>query len=216
MISLDKSQQAFCNAPPINLRLLAPAGCGKTLSLLHRCKDLAKREKSQRPRFLIVTFTVAARDELRARLLEQPVFASIRDFVEVTTLNSWGFRRIRNAAFSPKLITSKADFHFAMLNQLQAVWMRHPRVKSAIEQAQNIAPRKVLTLMDSFKSLGFDHTRNENLVTFSQHVAAIGEQGLSWKWHEHIDELTKLGILDSVTRRGLEAPIASDKCVYDQ
>lgn len=215
MTSLDKSQLAFCNAPPVNLRLLAPAGCGKTLSLLHRCKALAERERTQRPRFLIVTFTVAARDELRGRLHEQSNFANIRDLIEVTTLNSWGFRRIKNAAFSPRLITSKADFHFAMLNQLQAIWMKHPRIKSAIEQAQNVAPRKILAVMDSFKSLGFNHTRQGNYETFSQHVATIREQGLSWKLQEHIDELTKLGVLSSVIKGGDEAPAASDKKIYD-
>src|SRR4051794_34576925 len=103
MAALDRSQLDFCNAPATNLRLLAPAGCGKTLSLLHRCKLLAEREERQRPRFLIVTFTVAARDELKTRLHEQAVFAPMRDMVEVTTLNSWGFRRIKNAAFRPIL-----------------------------------------------------------------------------------------------------------------
>jgi DNA helicase-2/ATP-dependent DNA helicase PcrA len=215
MTSLDRSQQAFCHAPSINLRLLAPAGCGKTLSLLYRCKALAERERRQRPRFLIVTFTVAARDELRTRLHEQPDFASIRDLVEVTTLNSWGFRRIKNATFSPKLITSKADFHFAMLNQLQGVWINHPHVRAAIEQKKNIAPRKLLSVMDSFKSLGFDHTRDQNFGNFSQHLTALRGQGLAWKLQEHLDELTKLGVLDSVSRRGLEVPIASDKRVYD-
>ena len=212
--SLDKSQQAFCNAAATNLRLLAPAGCGKTLSLLHRCKALAAREKTQRTRFLIVTFTVAARDELRARLHEQKVFASVRDSIEVTTLNSWGFRRIKNAAFSPELITSKQDFHFAMLNQLQAVWMKHANVRAAIEQAQKAAPRKLLSVMDSFKSLGFDHTRHKDFEGFRRHVASIREQGLSWKLQEHIDELTKLGVLSTVIRRGVEAAVESDRRIY--
>ena len=85
---LDASQRRFCESPAENVRLLAPAGCGKTLSLLFRCDYLAKRAKSQKPRFLIVTFTVAAKQELVSRLNEDKYFASIRDNVEVTTLNS--------------------------------------------------------------------------------------------------------------------------------
>jgi len=215
LISLDKSQRDFCTAPPTNLRILAPAGCGKTLSLLHRCKHLGALDTTQRTRFLIVTFTVAARDELRARLNEQDTFAPIRDSVEVTTLNSWGFRRIKNSAFSPKLITSKPDFHFAMLNQLQAVWMKHPPVKASIEHAKTTAPRMLLNLMDAFKSLGFDHTRHTNQETFSRHLSELTNQGLSWKIQEHIDTLVKLEVLLPATRRGSGTVPVSDKTIYD-
>ena len=105
MDMLDKSQREFCQAPVGNIRLLAPAGCGKTLCLLYRCKHLAEQSSSKRQRFLIVTFTRAARDELQSRINEDSAFALLRDMTEITTLNSWGYRRIRNAAFSPKLIT---------------------------------------------------------------------------------------------------------------
>ena len=149
---------------------------------------------------MIVTFTVAARDELRSRLHEQAVFASTRDFVEVTTLNSWGFRRVKSAAFSPKLITSKTDFHFAMLNQLQGVWMNHVCVKRAIDSAQNTAPRKLLAVMDAFKSLGFDHTRHVNCELFSAHIAALRNQGLSSHFQGQIEELNKLNVLDGNAR----------------
>ena len=61
---LDQFQRAFCESDAANIRLLAPAGSGKTHSLLYRCKEIA--EKQEGKRFLIVTFTRAARDELRA------------------------------------------------------------------------------------------------------------------------------------------------------
>src|SRR3990172_441944 len=141
---LDKSQLQFCESPGKNIRLLAPAGCGKTLSLLFRCKALSERAKPQRPRFLIVTFTVAARQELASRLNSDDRFGTLRDAAEITTLNSWGFRRIKNVAAFPKLITSKTDYHFAMLNQLQPVCKSHEKVKSAIEQSQATAPRLLM------------------------------------------------------------------------
>ncbi|KKZ12137.1 MAG: hypothetical protein TH68_07860 [Candidatus Synechococcus spongiarum 142] len=118
---LSESQTAFCEASIGNIRLLAPAGYGKTLSILHRCLYLARHSERGRPQFLIVTFTRAARDELQSRLNEDDQFGTLRDTIDIATLNSWGFRRIKTAAFSPKLITTKKDYHFTVLNQLQPI-----------------------------------------------------------------------------------------------
>ena len=89
----------------------------------------------------MVTFTVAAKQELASRLNKDARFAVIRDQVEITTLNSWGFRRVRNIAFNATLLTGKEKYHFAMLNQLQPIWKKHERVKEAIEsKAPHHAP----------------------------------------------------------------------------
>lgn len=213
---LDASQRRFCESPAENVRLLAPAGCGKTLSLLFRCDYLAKRAKSQKPRFLIVTFTVAAKQELVSRLNEDKYFASIRDNVEVTTLNSWGYRRIRTVASYPKLVTGKNDYHFAMLNQLQPVWKKHERVKGAIENKSSTTPRKLMNLLDAFKSIGFDHLRHTNYEQFSERLKELHSQGLGPKIDEHLDELVKLGVLSSkVDRKGEEQAKTGDREVYN-
>lgn len=216
MYELDQSQRAFCQASVGNVRLLAPAGCGKTLSLLFRCKHLSEHGKSQRPRFLIVTFTRAARDELATRLNEDDRFSRIRDLVEISTLNSWGFRRIKSAASYHKLITTKEEYHFAMLNQLQPVWQKHDSVKSAIEHNKFGVPRKLMDTMDTFKSLGFDHVRDKNFENFSGRLARLREQGLKWKLQEQFDALVRLGILESrTTSTGEEVAQASDRHVYN-
>lgn len=197
MLRLDASQTAFCEAPPGNLRLLAPAGCGKTLCLLYRCRYLANLSRGHRTRFLVVTFTVAAKQELLARLNEEAEFAALRDNTEVTTLNAWGWRRVRNVAFSPKLVTGPRDYHFAMLNQLQGVWKEYPDVKRAIEAKRNTVPRRIMDVIDAFKSLGFDHLQHSNLTTFSDHVDALYGQSLGWRLQEQFDELTKHGVLSA-------------------
>ena len=55
---LNKSQRKFCKAPITkNIRLLAPAGSGKTYSLLWRCKYIMserQRKGQSEPNFLIV------------------------------------------------------------------------------------------------------------------------------------------------------------------
>ena len=197
MTRLDDSQKAFCEASVGNIRLLAPAGCGKTLCLLYRCKHLASLDPGHRTRFLVVTFTVAAKQELLARLNEDVEFATLWDTTEVTTLNSWGWRRVRNTAFSPQLVKSERDYHFAMLNQLQGIWQAHDDVKRAIEAKKNIAPRRLMDVIDSFKSLGFDHVRQTDFNAFSNHVDTLYDQNLGWRLQEQFDELTKYGVLST-------------------
>ena len=220
MEQLDQSQRLFCEAPPSNTRLLAPAGCGKTLCLLYRCKHLAEQAKPRRLRFLLVTFTVAAKEELFSRLNEDGGFAQLRDSIEITTLNSWGFRRIKNAAFSAKLIQTKADYHFAMLNQLQSVWPNYEPIKNAIQNKnqwrRSNAPRKLMDIIDGFKSLGFDHIRHAEYDQFEQHWKQLEKQKLQWRLEEQLDELVKFDILDSeIIENGKTIPQTSRREVYD-
>ena len=45
---LDRSQRKFCKMPiDKNVRLLAPAGSGKTFSVLWRCKTIAEQCKAK-------------------------------------------------------------------------------------------------------------------------------------------------------------------------
>lgn len=213
--TLDASQRQFCEAQVDNVRLLAPAGCGKTLSLLFRCGYLARKATSQRPRFLIVTFTVAAKQELASRLNEDKRFASFRDTVEITTLNSWGYRRIRTVASYPKLITDKNAYHFAMLNQLQPIWKKHERVRGAIENKSSTTPRKLMNLLDAFKSIGFDHVRHTNQEQFAERMKELKSQGLEPKIDEHLDELVRLGVVASkINRQGEEQAKTGEREVY--
>ena len=87
LMNLDQSQLEFCRSEGKHVRLLAPAGCGKTLALLHRCVELANRAAST-PRFLVVTFTKAATHELRGRLLRDPAFKVVKDHITISTLNA--------------------------------------------------------------------------------------------------------------------------------
>ncbi|MCP5560398.1 MAG: ATP-dependent helicase [Verrucomicrobiaceae bacterium] len=201
MPKLDKSQQAFCDAPAVNIRLLAPAGCGKTLSILHRCCALHRLASSRATRFLVLTFTVAARDELKARLTEDPEFASIRDHVEITTLNAWGFRRIKSQTRNPRLLTNKDNKHFTILNQLAPVWAKHKAVKDAIEKRSS-RTKEILEIMDALKALGFDHTRIKSAEEFNAHVQDLIDLELGWRLEELWETLIKIGILTSRPKDG--------------
>jgi DNA helicase-2/ATP-dependent DNA helicase PcrA len=215
--TLDSSQTKFCKAPEDNIRLLAPAGCGKTLSLLFRCLYLAEKGKPQRPRFLIVTFTRVAQQELKSRLNEDNAFESIRDRIEIITLNSWGYRRIKTVTFSPKLITTTEDYHFTMRNQLQPIWSKHEKVKAAVTgKKSNTTPQKLMKAIDSFKSLGFDHTRQKKYELFVERLTELRSQGLTHRINELLEELVKLGVLDSsLDRQGKEYGKTGEREVYN-
>src|SRR5690606_26118382 len=156
---LDKFQQGFCVAKDGHLRLLAPAGSGKTHSLLWRCKHVYDRKQGS-AKFLVVTFTRAARDELRKRLSQNSAFAQCRSSIEVTTLNGWGFKRVRQNHHSPRLNTSEADRSFCVQNALQPVWRRHNLIETAITHQQFSAGKVIMNLMDLFKGLAFDHKKD--------------------------------------------------------
>ncbi|MCY3818847.1 MAG: ATP-dependent helicase [Gammaproteobacteria bacterium] len=195
MVQLDPSQSEFCASASRNIRLLAPAGCGKTLSLLHRCSQLFKRSGSH-PRFLVVTFTKAAAAELKERRDRDPEFASVADHARITTLNAYGWQRIRDQLRSPNLLVNQADYHFAMLRQLRPVWEGKPRIEEAINRHKNRATRTLMNVMDNLKSMGFDHTRDTNRDRVRDHFAALEQQGLSWRIAEQFDLLMDINVLE--------------------
>ena len=199
MIELDPSQQEFCRSTSRNIRLLAPAGCGKTISLLYRCRDLASRSKGN-PRFLIVTFTNVAAGELRERIRSDASLEIVRDCIRVRTLNSYGWRTIQNEASRnkmppPKLIKSRYEKQSAITNQLQPVWRRSRYVKAAVERGYN-ARRDLLDVIDDLKSLGFDHTNDLNRDLVYEKLDCLENRTLGWRVTQLFDTLSQVGILE--------------------
>ena len=189
----DKSQRKFCESDARNLRLLAPAGCGKTNALLYRCLYLHKQKRDDR--FLLVTFTKTAQLEAKSRLAKEPDFARIRDAVTVSTLNAYGFRRLRNKDFKPKLLSSRSDRYFAMQNQLKPVWRNNDRLYRAISGHGNQGSRLMLVI-DALKALGFDHTADISLEKFSNKLATLYEHGLLPQMETQISSLIDCRIFD--------------------
>lgn len=191
---LDEFQRAFCDAQAENIRLLAPAGSGKTLSLLHRCLSQHKRTGG-RSKFLIVTFTRAARDELQSRL-QSSEFADIAASTEVTTLNSWGWRRVRDRHHSPRLITKTVERSFAVQNSLQPVWSKNKRLEAAFKKQPFVAGKVVLNLMDRIKNLGFDHRSMTDLTHAERHIEALKAVGLGRFIPQTNEELVEIGAIE--------------------
>ncbi|MGC8604940.1 MAG: UvrD-helicase domain-containing protein, partial [Desulfomonilaceae bacterium] len=177
---LDASQRAFCSNKTKAIRLIAPAGSGKTHSMLWRCLNLASLEPDQSPRFLLFTFTRAARDELKDRVKNDATFAALRPLVEITTLNSWGFRRIKNRKFNIRLSVSKKDRYFIINNLLQPIWQKYPTIKTVLTSSKTgpRGSRAIMDLMDMLKGMGFRHDVHHKIEPFSQHVQWLIDNGL--------------------------------------
>jgi DNA helicase-2/ATP-dependent DNA helicase PcrA len=189
---LDEFQRAFIEAGPGNIRLLAPAGSGKTQSLLWRCNEI-HRSTDGKGRFLVVTFTRAARDELRKRL-NSTDFRAIAASVEVVTLNGWGFKRVRANHHSPRLITGEGERTMTVRNALQPVWREHATIAEAIKSRQFGVERVLMNLIDLLKSLGFDHQNGTSGHALDQ-LDKLDALGSLWHIDEGIRRLAELKIL---------------------
>lgn len=196
---LDNSQKDFCTEPSRIIRLLAPAGSGKTHSLLWRCLSLSQAAgETENVRFLVFTFTRAARDELRDRLKSSPSFKPILEFVEVATLNAWGLRRLKSRLNNLRLVSSKQDKERCMFNLLQPIWKDY----SFVEQAMTDSRRKwkaahlIIDLLDRLKSVGFRHDKHNNFKAFEQQIRWMRDNGMEAHLRSIFKDLDDLEIID--------------------
>lgn len=196
--NLNDYQKAFCKDPQKNIRLLAPAGNGKTHSLLWRCVTQKRLAGEESQRFLIFTFTRAARDELLRRLVTEPAFAEIRDLVEIATLNAWGYRRLRSRLSNPRLLTDKKDIYWTMQNNLQGIWMNYPRIAAQLSnsKSRNAASRDLMEVMDLFKTFGYRHDRQETKQDFLNHTAWLDQSRIQKNFDAVLEKLRAHKIID--------------------
>lgn len=200
--NLDQSQLAFCQYKDDAIRLLAPAGSGKTHSLLARCLWLVQHSELTKPRLLLFTFTRAARDELRKRMCEKP-FSEAQSNLLITTLNSYGFKIVRKNLYNPHLIASKKDQYFAMQNTLRPVWNNYPILKNLLTDTKkrNKSGEALFAISDTLKSLGFRHDRLDSFEEFStqfEHLAQIGMGQILAK--EVLEKLSELKIIQNIEK----------------
>jgi len=198
-MALDEFQLPFCKDSKRAIRLLAPAGSGKTHALLYRCLHQWRAAKKTKPRFLIFTFTKAARDELRDRLRTSPEFKEMAGAVDVATLNAWGFRRLKARTHGLRLISGSQQVFWAVNNNLQPVWTRHTRMNELMTstKARNRAARTIMNVMDGLKSLGFRHDVHHKADAFQEHAQWLVKAGLITYFSTLIQTLADLQIIDT-------------------
>lgn len=174
---LNRSQKKFCKMPvKHNVRLLAPAGSGKTFSLLWRCKYIVYTYEEKglpAPHFLLVAFTRAAKAELEKRM-ESEEFSDIH--ATVRTLNAWGWEQIK--APGKELIVSRRDKQNAVNHDLLPVCQKYELISKALSTPYGRSSNSVfiMDLIDAFKSLGFTHSMT--VPEYKAHVRHLKDLGL--------------------------------------
>lgn len=197
---LDESQRSFCREPSSSVRLLAPAGSGKTLSILWRCLALQKAPDPERARFLVFTFTRAARDELRERIRTTADFEALRSEIEITTLNAWGLRRLKEAYPTLRNVREFIDRDqgfWTMVNDLQPLWQEYERLRTLLtdKRRRNKGARGLMRLMDALKGLGFRHDKHNEPERFASHALWLRDSGMSAQIRQALAELAELEII---------------------
>lgn len=192
---LDKFQEKFCNDSELNLRLLAPAGSGKTLSLIYRCNHIYNA-KGGAAKFLIVTFTRAARDELRERLCRKE-FEGVAKAITVATLNSLGHKEImkRRGEDSFTLNTHPGALYRLGSDLLRPVIRKHKQIGKAIEGNRRDIYKKLVSVIDDTKSLGFVAKKMISLQSFEEHVDWLESSGCARSFQKLRKDLISIGII---------------------
>lgn len=96
MITPTPRQIEIRDHPDLDLRVIAPAGCGKTEALALRIQGLLNRGTVVAPRrILVTTFSNRARDNIRERLAGHLTPAQLRDRVTVSNFHGLSARIFR-------------------------------------------------------------------------------------------------------------------------
>lgn len=190
---LNKSQRRFCKiGDNKNIRLLAPAGSGKTFSLLWRCKCIHEEyiaAGKPAPNFLIITFTRTARFELEDRIGNNENFNSLK--MTVSTLNAWGWEFMKNRS-GKELITGKFNRRGLITHDLLSVCKKYEHIAELIKNArgQAINAPIMMDLIDQLKGLGFSHLMKKR--EFKSHIKYLKGIGLDQLWNDVVGTLLKM------------------------
>lgn len=166
---LNKSQEGFTKCSDDYTRALAPAGSGKTATLLWKCLEDAKAS-NRKNKYLIFTFTRVARDELRDRINTREEFRDLRTLARIETLNQWGFNYIRSLKDGLQLKTTKLDNFFILNNSLRPLWEGKPIIGKLSNQRYHYS--EFIQIFGELKTLGFRHDieKEEFFNQFSAHL----------------------------------------------
>lgn len=174
---LNRSQRQFCKKPwNSNVRLLAPAGCGKTFSLLWRCRvivEICAEKGLPAPHFLLVAFTRSAKQEMELRLKSEE-FKTVH--ATVRTLNAWGWEQIRRPG--KELIVNRRQRQNIANHDLLPLIQKHELIATCFKTAYGRMRNSVvlMDLLDLLKTLGFSHTMNRS--AYKAHCKHLNETGL--------------------------------------
>ncbi|MBQ7990858.1 MAG: ATP-dependent helicase [Oscillospiraceae bacterium] len=203
---LNQAQKKFCKIPyNKDVRLLAPAGSGKTYSLLWRCKyihEISKAKELPVPKFLLVAFTRSAKQEIEERL-KSDEFGDMH--VTVRTLNAWGWEQIKGSG--NELNTTHRQRQSIINHDLVQLIKKFPLISSAVSSAYGRTHNATLLidLIDELKSMGFKHTMTR--AEYRAHLRYLKDVGLLDSLNKRYEELLRIEKLTGADPKEREAAI---------
>ena len=187
------AQEKFIDSDSRFIRLLAPAGCGKTFSIIEKARKLFTIDP--KVKITVFTFTRNAANEIRNRCGNDAC-------VSVFTLNSWGnnYIKIANVLKNPKILEGKEKKWYVM-NSLQPVWAKKEHAakfeglftgRSRVRNSE-----KILEMIDNFANIGFKHIyftkdQKSNEQIYKEHLKFINRVSLSRYYSMIVKELLLL------------------------
>lgn len=146
----DKHQEAVLNSGSKFLRVVAPAGAGKTQTLT--AKALQILSKNPRSNILCLTFTNAAADEFRERA--QKLDATFANRLQVSTVNSFGYELLKSVNKNLQIVNVNSTF----IGRVYKI-IKELMTESSIwdYQANSRLYQSLYELTDLTKTLGFNH-----------------------------------------------------------
>ncbi|SJZ91136.1 Superfamily I DNA or RNA helicase [Pilibacter termitis] len=178
---INESQQKFINSDENFIKLLAPAGSGKTESILQFCKRKIEKDKNQK--FILFSFTKAAAGEIEERLNREEQFSEIKSKLCVMTLNSFGDSFIRKGFFKvyPKLIEEN-EKNRLLTNFCGDIVQKKKfeYIAELIHKKGGVAvnkQKKIFDLIENSKLLGFTDDMVEKKDKIEEHIRFLKEIG---------------------------------------
>jgi DNA helicase II / ATP-dependent DNA helicase PcrA len=168
---LDDHQRKLIDSSAQTIRLLAPAGSGKTHCIVNKVLALVNAGGSA-ARIVLLTFDNASRTELQDRVVT--IFGPT-NAPRVTTLNSYGNSLVRQFQYAnkspPRLINSAGSYQFKLIQQLlRDLNTKNPHLKSVLPDG--IKSTFYLDLISLFKN-----------QLFSVRLIRTPEEGVRKLWN---------------------------------
>ena len=154
---LDPIQKTLVDSRAKFARVLAPAGAGKTRTLLAKADEIIGQSPDSR--VLCLTFTNAAANEFKERAVDLAPAAQNR--LTVSTVNSFG-KRLSDSVVSGLRTVTTRDRSFGAACKVIKAMMAEP------EWQGEVTPRlyrPIFELSDLCKTLGFHHASTSETAT---------------------------------------------------
>ena len=188
----DEDQLAFINCDSRTIRLLAPAGSGKTQSIANRVLHYCTRESRSLDQFLILTFDNAAASSLRDKMHDGIQTSGMTvGAPNVFTLNSFGYRLVRGALRESVSRHQVGDDPVRQAREIVREILR--KLRKDVPEKANMLPRRLAArvYVDLISALKNHIIMANELINQSQDAIdkflELVEHGLFQPWLEGLD-----------------------------